>query len=367
MFEHGRAIGALVSAATARLRGDIAPSEQVALDDPDAASSRCSRRWPRLPVVASPALIDALEAAPIPDPVVWTERTREAFLRIVRTGGPGVAALDVLDRIGRLERFLPAWREVRCRPQRDPYHRFTVDAHLTGALRAARPSSSTIRAAIRWWPTWRRDRRPRRRVLLGALLHDVGKIGHGDHVPIGAAIAREQLDAMSLPPATAELATFMVGEHLLLPDTATRRDLSDENLILDVAATVGTLERLAALSVLAVADAAATGPAAWTPWRQTLVRELVAKVRNVLERGTMGEELAARLAERTEAVRALLAGEPEADVDRFVLRMPRGYFLSMEPDQAERHFHAIAPHLGAKEVRTAAAPGGARARTSCSS
>ena len=72
----------------------------------------------------------------------------------------------------------------------------------------------------------------------------------------------------------------------------------------------------------------------------------------------MGEELAARLAERTEAVRALLAGEPEADVDRFVLRMPRGYFLSMEPDQAERHFHAIAPHLGANEVRTAAAPRG---------
>jgi [protein-PII] uridylyltransferase len=177
-------------------------------------------------------------------------------------------------------------------------------------------------------------------------------------VPIGAAIAREQLDAMSLLPATAELATFMVGEHLLLPDTATRRDLSDENLILDVAATVGTLERLAALSVLAVADAAATGPAAWTPWRQALVRELVAKVRNVLERGTMGEELAARLAERTEAVRTLLAGEPEAGVDRFVLRMPRGYFLSMEPDQAERHFHAIAPHLGANEVRTAAAPRG---------
>jgi [protein-PII] uridylyltransferase len=357
VFEHGRSVGALVSAGTARLRHEVISGEDVPpIDGPDGVLEALAAVAERA-ATPNPALIDALEAASIPDPIVWDAHTREAFLRIIRTGGPGVEALDVLDRIGRLERFLPAWRDVRCRPQRDPYHRFTVDAHLTGALRGAaellddpgrEPLVADLIAEIS----------DRDAVLLGALLHDVGKIGHGDHVPIGAAIAREQLDAMSLPPATAELATFMVGEHLLLPDTATRRDLSDENLVLDVAATVGTLERLAALSVLAVADAAATGPAAWTPWRQTLVRELVVKVRNVLERGTMGEELAARLAERTEAVRALLIGEPEAEVDRFVLRMPRGYFLSMEPDQAERHFHAIAPHLGAHEVRTAAAPRG---------
>ena len=356
VFEHGRTIGAVVSAATARLRGDVAPIGQVAVDGPDAALEVLAT-VAEAAGVASPALIDALEAAPVPDPVVWTERTRDAFLRIVRTGGPGAAALDVLDRIGRLERFLPAWRDVRCRPQRDPYHRYTVDAHLTGALRAAvelvrdparDPLVAELAPAIV----------DRDAVFLGALLHDIGKIGHGDHVPIGAAIARQQLDAMSLPPATAELAAFMVGEHLLLPDTATRRDLTDENLVIDVAAAVGTVERLAALSVLAVADAAATGPAAWTPWRQTLVRELVAKVRNVLERGTMGEELAARLAARTEAVRARLSSEPEAEVDRFVLRMPRGYFLSMEPAQAARHFHAIAPTLGANEVRTISAAGG---------
>ena len=84
----------------------------------------------------------------------------------------------------------------------------------------------------------------------------------------------------------------MVAQHLLLPDTATRRDLSDENLVLDVAAAVGSSERLAALYLLAKADAEATGPAAWTPWRRTLIRELVAKVQHVLDRGEMGTELA---------------------------------------------------------------------------
>jgi [protein-PII] uridylyltransferase len=185
----------------------------------------------------------------------------------------------------------------------------------------------------------------------------MGKVGKGEHVPIGAAIAREQLARMALPDHTRELAAFMVAEHLLLPDTATRRDLTDENLILDVAARVGTLERLAALYLLAVADAEATSPAAWTPWRQTLVRELVAKVERAFERGEMGEALAAELTDRIGRVRDLLTDEHERDVDAFVLRMPRGYFLTAEPAQVARHYHTITPPLGMNEVRSVAAPG----------
>ncbi|HEX6845317.1 MAG TPA: ACT domain-containing protein, partial [Actinomycetota bacterium] len=142
-----------------------------------------------------------------------------------------------------------------------------------------------------------------------------------------------------------------------LPDTATRRDLTDENLLLDVAARIGTPERLAALTLLAEADAAATGPAASTPWRLTLLRELVTKIGRLFDRGDMGAELAATLAERVGRVRELLGAEPEPSVDRFVLRMPRGYFLAVEPDRVARHFHTIAPPLGAHEVRTASAEG----------
>jgi [protein-PII] uridylyltransferase len=199
-------------------------------------------------------------------------------------------------------------------------------------------------------------------LLVGALLHDIGKIGEGNHVSAGARIAAEQLEVMGLDPTTRELAVFLVAEHLLLPDTATRRDLTDEDLIVDVAARVGSPERLGALYLLAKADAAATGPAAWTSWRQTLVRELVAKVDHVLERGQMGRELAASLTARIGDVREILAGEADADVDRFVLRMPRGYFLAVEPEHAARHFRTIAPPLGANEVRTAST-GGARAGT----
>jgi [protein-PII] uridylyltransferase len=143
----------------------------------------------------------------------------------------------------------------------------------------------------------------------------------------------------------------MVACHLLLPDTATRRDLSDENLVLDVAAAVGSPERLAALYLLAKADAEATGPAAWTTWRRTLIRELVAKVQHVLERGEMGTEIAEHLAGTIDGVRRLLADEPAAELDGFLRRMPRAYLLAVEPDRIARHYATIAPAVGAKDVR----------------
>jgi [protein-PII] uridylyltransferase len=194
-------------------------------------------------------------------------------------------------------------------------------------------------------------------LLLGALLHDIGKIGHGDHVSNGVRVAASVLDRLGVPESTRELVLFLVQEHLLLSDTATRRDLEDENLVLDVAARIGSPARLAALYLLTIADALATGPHAWTPWRATLVHDLVAKVQHVLERGDMGAEAAERLGERTDLIRRLLHGEDPADVERFLWKMPRSYLLSILPERAIRHFRLVHPPPGSLEVRTQAEPG----------
>ena len=140
---------------------------------------------------------------------------------------------------------------------------------------------------------------------------------------------------MGVEGSTRALATFMVAQHLLLPDTATRRDLGDDDLILDVAARIETPERLAALFLLAKADALATGPSAWTPWRQTLIRELVAKVRRVLERGEMGVEVAERLTDAIGRVRDLLHDEILAR-RRAVHHADAAQLLPLDPSGAGR-------------------------------
>jgi [protein-PII] uridylyltransferase len=83
----------------------------------------------------------------------------------------------------------------------------------------------------------------------------------------------------------------------------------------------------------------------------------VAKIQRVFERGQMGVEVAERLTDGVVRVRDLLANEPPADVERFVMRMPRSYFLSLPPAQIASHYATIAPDLGRNDVRTASEPG----------
>ncbi len=350
VFEHARQVEFILRAVIDRFLEEGAPTtsppaSSVEMLDALAEEAEAGR-------APSAALLDSIEDVDITDEVVWDEGTRRAFARLVRAGDRGATSLEILDRLGLLVRFIPEWADVRCRPQRDPYHRFTVDAHLTSSLRAmARilagddTADDPVQAeAVKQVS----DPDP---LLLGALLHDIGKNGEGGHVPVGTRIVESVLERMGAEEPVRDLVRFMVARHLLLPDTATRRDLSDENLVLDVAAAIGSSERLAALYLLAKADAEATGPAAWTPWRRTLIRELVVKVQHVLDRGEMGTELAGELSDRVDRVRAHLEDEPDPDVDRFLQRMPRSYFLTVEPARAARHFSTITPAVGAKEVR----------------
>ncbi|MGZ5297518.1 MAG: [protein-PII] uridylyltransferase family protein [Actinomycetota bacterium] len=357
VFEHARAVDALTEDVIIRGRRTGGSPDQVELSDAgDALALIAGAAEHGRPL--SPAELDAVEAIATSDELEWSDAIRDAFLRILRAGAGATDGLHALDRTGLLVRLIPEWLDVRCRPQRDPYHRYTVDVHLLRAFdrmsRAlAAPDADDPLEVVAAGHVDERDG-----ALLGALLHDVGKNGEGGHVLVGDRLAATILARMDVEGSTGDLARFMVAEHLLLPDTATRRDLGDDDLILDVAARVETPERLAALYLLAKADALATGPSAWTPWRQTLIRELVAKVQRVFERGEMGVEVAERLTDAIDRIRDLLHGEPSAEVERFILRMPRSYFLSIPPAQIARHYSTIGPDLGRHDVRTSTQEGG---------
>src|SRR5690606_25773967 len=90
-------------------------------------------------------------------------------------------------------------------------------------------------------------------LLISALLHDVGKGWPGDHSVTGEVVARDIGARIGLPPADVEIVAKVVRHHLLLPETATRRDLDDPLTIQKVAATVGSREVLELLAALAVA------------------------------------------------------------------------------------------------------------------
>ena len=283
VFEHARQVSRILADAFARRAGGHGHRGRARRADPRAGGVLDAlARTAEAGVPASPQLLDEIEAADVPDPVAWDPEVRDAFLRLLRAGEPAAQALDTLDRLGLLARFLPAWAAVRCRPQRDPYHRYTVDTHLTTASPGCRRCSRRPTRTTPWSVTPSTRPPTPTPCSWAPCCTTSGRSARAATCRRDARSPRA-LASMGSQDPTRELATFMVAQHLLLPDTATRRDLTDEDLILNVAATIATPERLAALYLLAKADAAATGPAAWTPWRQALVRELVAKVRRVFE------------------------------------------------------------------------------------
>jgi [protein-PII] uridylyltransferase len=164
--------------------------------------------------------------------------------------------------------LIPDWARVSCRPQRNAVHRFTVDRHLVEA--AANAAALTRRVA-----------RPDL-LLVGCLLHDIGKGWPGDHSVVGATIVRDLAPRLGFPEPDVDVLVLLVTHHLLLPDTATRRDLDDPRTVEVVANAVGTVENLDLLHALTEADALATGEAAWTPWRAGLISALVEKTRAAL-------------------------------------------------------------------------------------
>jgi [protein-PII] uridylyltransferase len=208
------------------------------------------------------ATLDRLSTEAVVPEAAWPPETLNALLRLLGAGRPAVAAIESLDQLGIWVRYLPEWAPVRNRPQRNAYHRFTVDRHLVeAAAGAARFTRSVTRPDL---------------LLLGALLHDIGKGQGGDHTEIGMATVRRLGPRLGLAEGDVAVLETLVRYHLLLPDVATRRDLDDPATAAGVAAAVGDQETLGLLAALTEADSLATGPSAWSPWKAGLVARLVA-------------------------------------------------------------------------------------------
>ncbi|HEX3623368.1 MAG TPA: [protein-PII] uridylyltransferase [Acidimicrobiales bacterium] len=202
----------------------------------------------------------------------WPEEARQSLVALLGAGRNAIGVVEALDQKGLLVGLLPEWAAVRCQPQRNAYHRFTVDRHLCeAAANAADHLDEVERADL---------------LLVGTWLHDIGKgfVGRRgpDHTVAGEVVMEEVATRLGFPPGDVAVLVAMVRHHLLLADVATRRDLDDPATISGVARAVGDRGTLALLRVLTVADSLATGPAAWSPWKAALVDELVDRVDRVL-------------------------------------------------------------------------------------
>ncbi len=211
----------------------------------------------------------------LPNP--WPREAREDLVSLIGAGVAMVRVWEALDQEAIILSWLPEWTPLRSLPQRNALHRHTVDRHM-------------VETAVHAASLTRRVHRPDL-LLVAALFHDLGKGDKEDHSVRGARIIQPLAQRMGFSEPDVETIRTLVEHHLLLPSTATRRDLNDPVTIASILNVIPDLQTLELLHALSIADGEATGSGAWSEWKAKLVSDLVARTRSAMTGTTVAQEL----------------------------------------------------------------------------
>jgi len=223
---------------------------------------------------------------------------RELFLDICRSWGRVAVTLSEMHELGVLGRYLPEFGALTCLVQYDVYHKFSADQHSLLAvehMEALAPGQSAESEGAA--QVFSEVEKPEL-LMLGMLLHDIGKAkGHG-HVKKGIPLIQALCSRLDLPTADAAIVEFLVAHHLTMSHVAQRRDIDDPKTIADFAAAAGDPQRLRMLYLLTWADMRAVGPGVLTPWQAVILHELYARTMARLTGGRAERPNRAMLADR---------------------------------------------------------------------
>ncbi|MBU1002826.1 MAG: [protein-PII] uridylyltransferase [Proteobacteria bacterium] len=275
----------------------------------------------------------------------------------ILTSGKAAQTLEQMMESGFLGAFVPEFGRVQDVVQFDTYHIHPVGWHTLEALRRLEGS---FRQPDRKFLELRDACEDLSTLLLGTFFHDVGKGLGGGHSDKGEVITREVLKRWHWPQDETQDIAFLVREHLVVFETATRRDLGDESVVAGCAGRVGGERRLDMLMLLTWADAGGTGPGAWTKWSASLLWELHGKVLRMLRRGRLASSNAVNKSRTTlEALRRAAEGsDNEEAVELFMDLLPTRYTLSMEAEDILRHVDMVRRLKAFVEEAKRTRPGG---------
>jgi [protein-PII] uridylyltransferase len=272
------------------------------------------------------------------DAVREDREANRLFLEILTSRQDPERALRRMNEAGVLGRFVPPFAHAVALMQFNMYHHYTVDEHLIravgvlasiehGAFKAEHPLASELIGRIR----------ARDALYCAVFLHDIAKGLKGSHSEIGAEAAQSLCPRWGLSPGDTEIVVWLVRHHLVMSDTAQRRDISDPKTVRDFAMLVQSPERLRLLLVLTVADIRAVGPGVWNGWKGQLLRDLYREAEVVMSGAASGPSRGARIAQAKETLARNLADWPHVSRDAALAQFQDNYWLAFTDVQIERH------------------------------
>jgi len=197
------------------------------------------------------------------------------------------------------------------------------------------------------------------------LLHDIAKGRGGDHSLLGADVAMELCPRFGLDDAETETVAWLVRFHLLLSNTAFRRDISDPKTVEDFVRVVQSPERLRLLLILTVVDIRAVGPGTWNDWKRQLLRTLFDAAEERLRLGHKQRGRHQQVEARQRQLAKALPWKASA-IRAHTRRLPDSYWLAEPPEWQHANALQVAAaeaHIGEAEPSVVAAPDGASGMT----
>ncbi|MCP3875530.1 MAG: [protein-PII] uridylyltransferase [Desulfobacteraceae bacterium] len=265
------------------------------------------------------------------------------FKKIVSLSYWEFNVLNVMLTTGILEKFIPEFSAVVNKIQYNHYHLFPVDKHSIRCVQIVNsfkePDKST--AGCLYYTVFK-DVRNKNVLLFAALLHDIGKSDPAkEHSKTGAKIAKSILKRFGFKPAEIEDIVFLIGNHLALVKTATRRDIFDEETAVYMANKVGKIRLLRMLYLLTVADSKATGPKAWNEWTENLLKDLFLKTMGILKTGELASKKTQRLIDKKkiEVVKLLKEKWREDEINKQLESMSQRYLVYVPTQSIVAHIN----------------------------
>ncbi|MCR9097940.1 MAG: DUF294 nucleotidyltransferase-like domain-containing protein [bacterium] len=295
------------------------------------------------------------------DTLRGTPEVSDMFMRILDSETRVMRTLMAMNDVGVLAQVIPEWEHIVCRWQHVIYHTYTVDVHsifLVEELR--RLWRGKYARAMPELTELMQEVDDRAVLFLGCLLHDIGKGFGGDHSNKGVIRAIPAIERLGLSKERGDRVLFIVQHHLLMSHLAQSRDLSDPQLILELAQVCGDRTNLRNLYLATFADIRASSVEGWTDWKGQLLRELFERTAEMLETGAERPDqavalLEARVERRRDGAREelLRLGVGESKIESLFDQLPRRYFLSHTPRQIARHAQLVLRFGDGRRVVTA--------------
>ncbi|WP_119461518.1 [protein-PII] uridylyltransferase [Rhodospirillaceae bacterium SYSU D60014] len=261
------------------------------------------------------------------------------------------ATLRRLNEAGIFGRFIPDFGRVVAQMQYDMYHHYTVDEHTIFAIGILhRIEQGVLKDEVPIASHAVHKVLSRRVLYLAVLLHDIAKGRGGDHSELGARVAQKLCPRLGLSDEETETVAWLVRHHLLMSNSAFKRDIDDPKTIADFADQVQSLERLRLLLVLTVADIRAVGPKTWNGWKAALLRELYYRTEEQLSGGLVTEGREARVAAAIAALTAELPDWSDAERAAHIARGYPSYWLSFDATTHARHARQVQAAEAAGEM-----------------